>query len=91
MELLLQHCLVKYFKKINHSFEVYIPDRRSEGYGPTKKGFAALIDRGVKLIFTVDCGTMAFEAIDFAQKRNRCFGFRSSSIRIYFTKSLFDS
>ena len=61
--------LGRYFEKINHSFEIYIPDRRSEGYGPTKEGFTALIDKDVKLIFTVDCGTMAFDAIDFAQKK----------------------
>ena len=27
-----------------------------------------MIDQGVKLIFTVDCGTLSFEAISFAKK-----------------------
>ena len=51
--------LGQYFKKINQDFEIYIPDRKTEGYGPSKKGFQTLIEKNVKLIFTVDCGTMA--------------------------------
>ena len=62
--------LGRYFKKINLNFEIYIPDRKSEGYGPTVNGFQNLIDKGVNLIFTVDCGTMAFKPIEFSQKKN---------------------
>ena len=29
-----------------------------------------LIEKNVKIIFTVDCGTLSFEAIDFAKKNN---------------------
>ena len=57
-----------YFKKINQNFEIYIPDRKSEGYGPSIKSFQNLIDKKVTLIITVDCGTMSFEAIDFANQ-----------------------
>ena len=49
---------------------IYIPDRKKEGYGPSIKSFKELIDKNVKLIFTVDCGTLSFEAIDFAKKNN---------------------
>ncbi len=62
--------LGQYFKKINQDFEIYIPDRKTEGYGPSKKGFQTLIEKNVKLIFTVDCGTMAYDSVDFAQKQN---------------------
>ena len=62
--------LGNYFKKINHIFEIYIPDRKTEGYGPSEKGFKVLIDKGVKLIITVDCGTLSFKPIDFASKNN---------------------
>ena len=62
--------LGQYFKKINQNFEIYIPDRKTEGYGPSKKGFQNLIEKNIKLIFTVDCGTMAFDSVDFAQKQN---------------------
>ena len=58
--------LGKYFSQINHSYEIYIPDRKSEGYGPSKQGFQKLINKGTKLIFTVDCGTLSFEPINFA-------------------------
>ena len=61
--------LGRYFKMINLNFDIYIPDRKSEGYGPTESGFQNLIDKGVNLIFTVDCGTMAFKPIEFSQKK----------------------
>ena len=60
--------LVKYFLSINQKIHIYIPDRQTEGYGPNYIGFKNLIDKGVKIIFTVDCGTSSFEPISFAQK-----------------------
>ncbi len=62
--------LGNYFNEINQKIETYIPDRKTEGYGPSKKGFERLISAGSKLIFTVDCGTLSFETIDYSQKRN---------------------
>ena len=46
--------LCNYFKLIKNNFEIYIPDRRNEGYGPSIEGFKKLIDSNVKIIFTVD-------------------------------------
>ena len=57
-----------YFRMIGQKFEIYIPDRKSEGYGPTIQSFKKLIDKNVTLIITVDCGTMSFEAINFANE-----------------------
>jgi single-stranded-DNA-specific exonuclease len=37
----------------------YIPDRLTEGYGPTPASLAGLAEDGAKLILTVDCGTTA--------------------------------
>ena len=62
--------LGKYFSELNISYEIYIPDRRKEGYGPSIKSFEELIKKGVKIIFTVDCGTLSFKAIDYAKKNN---------------------
>ncbi len=62
--------LGRYFSELNLTYEIYIPDRRTEGYGPSIKGFKELIDNNVKIIFTVDCGTLSFEAINFAKKKN---------------------
>ncbi len=58
-----------YFDEIKNKSEVYIPDRKTEGYGPSKKGFEKLILNGSKLIFTVDCGTLSFDSIDYSQKK----------------------
>ena len=62
--------LGKYFTELKIPYEVYIPDRKKEGYGPTVKSFDELINNGVKIIFTVDCGTLSFDAIEFAKQKN---------------------
>ncbi len=62
--------LGKYLEILNINYEIYIPDRTTEGYGPSKNGFDALIKKGVKLIITVDCGTLSFEAIKHAKDKN---------------------
>ena len=62
--------LAKYFKHINQPFELLIPDRIKDGYGPTEKGFDLLIDKGSKLIISADCGTSSFDAILHAKNKN---------------------
>jgi len=62
--------LGKYFELLNIPFEIYIPDRKNEGFGPNEKAFLNFIDLGVNLIFTVDCGTLSYGPMDFAKKRN---------------------
>ena len=60
--------LARYFLSIKQKIRTYIPDRQTEGYGPNNGGFKNLINNGVKIIFTVDCGTLSFEPINLAQK-----------------------
>ena len=60
--------LGKYFTLLNISFEIYIPDRKKEGFGPNEKAFSEFINLGVNLIFTVDCGTLSFGPMNFAKK-----------------------
>ena len=62
--------LGRYFGELEIPYEIYIPDRKTEGYGPSIKGFNELIESGVKIIFTVDCGTLSFEAIEYAKNKN---------------------
>ena len=62
--------LGKYFELLNIPFEIYIPDRKNEGFGPNEKAFLNFIDLGVNLIFTVDCGTLSYGPMDFAKKKN---------------------
>ena len=56
------------------------------------KVFKELIDKKVKIIFTVDCGTLSFEAINFAKEKNVdviVLDHHQSEIKI--TKSFFNS
>ena len=62
--------LARYFLSIKQKIKTYIPDRQKEGYGPTNVGFKNLIENNAKLIFTVDCGTLSFEPISYAQGLN---------------------
>jgi len=62
--------LSRYFLSINQKIKTYIPDRKLEGYGPSISGFNNLIKKNSKLIFTVDCGTLSFEPVNYAQNKN---------------------
>jgi len=61
--------LGKFFELLHISYEIYIPDRKNEGFGPNEKGFLEFINLGVNLIFTVDCGTLSYGPMDFAKKK----------------------
>ena len=52
--------LGNYLSELNLNYEIYIPDRKKEGYGPSIESFKKLINKKVKIIFTVDCGTLSF-------------------------------
>ncbi len=61
--------LAKFFNQINQPYEIFIPDRIKNGYGPTEEAFDFLISKGSKLIITVDCGTSSHKAILHAKNR----------------------
>lgn len=42
---------------------IYIPDRMTEGYGPTPAAMKTLREEGVSLVITVDCGAAAIAAL----------------------------
>ncbi len=58
--------LKRYFDAIGAPLLVYLPDRITEGYGPSIGAFRALKDDGASLIITVDCGASAHEPIEAA-------------------------
>ena len=58
-----------YLKSIGAKFEYYIPDRISEGYGPSKKAFDNLKEKNCELILTLDCGTSSYEEINYANNK----------------------
>jgi len=45
----------------------YIPDRLTEGYGPSGAALTRLAAEGASLIVTVDCGAQAFDALAAAR------------------------
>ena len=61
--------LSKYFKQIGVDYEFYIPDRQSEGYGPSIGAFEKMFKNGCELIITLDCGTTAFDEIKFIKNK----------------------
>ena len=56
------------FRKINFkNFEVYIPQRNSEGYGLNLEAIKDFADKGVKLLVTIDLGITAIAEIAQAE------------------------
>lgn len=60
----------KYLDQLNIDHFVFIPDRQTDGYGPSVQTFENIIKKDVNLIIALDCGTTSFEAIDFAKSKN---------------------
>ncbi len=58
--------LIRLLRGLGHDARYYIPDRLLEGYGPSGEALVRLAEEGSSLIVTVDCGAMAFEALDMA-------------------------
>ncbi len=58
--------LKQYFNAIGAPLEIYLPDRMSEGYGPSIDAFLTLKQQGANVIVTVDCGAAAHEPIEQA-------------------------
>ncbi len=52
--------LLNYFRDCGVTAKAYIPDRMTEGYGPTIPAMEKLHADGTQLVITVDCGTTAF-------------------------------
>ncbi|ROT95225.1 single-stranded-DNA-specific exonuclease RecJ [Altererythrobacter sp. FM1] len=60
--------LVRLLRMLGHEAHYYIPDRLLEGYGPSGEALVRLAEEGSSLIVTVDCGAMAFDALEQARK-----------------------
>lgn len=58
--------LIRLLRDLGLDPAAYIPDRLMEGYGPSGEALVRLKQAGADLIVTVDCGAMAFEALDMA-------------------------
>ncbi|MDF2494158.1 single-stranded-DNA-specific exonuclease RecJ [Sphingomonas sp.] len=60
--------LVLLLRQLGVEARVYIPDRMTEGYGPTVAAMTRLAQEGASLIVTVDCGAQAFDALAAAHE-----------------------
>jgi single-stranded-DNA-specific exonuclease len=55
--------LVRWFRHMGVELPIYIPDRLTEGYGPSPAAFRKIRDGGAELVVTLDCGAAAYDAI----------------------------
>ncbi|HIJ84260.1 MAG: exonuclease RecJ [Magnetococcales bacterium] len=58
--------LVRYFRCLGTNLRLYVPDRLTEGYGPSEQAMHTLASEGVNLVITVDCGITSYAAMDAA-------------------------
>ncbi|MDE1173932.1 MAG: single-stranded-DNA-specific exonuclease RecJ [Parvibaculaceae bacterium] len=56
----------RFFRALGQPLRIYIPDRIIEGYGPNAAAFEQLAGEGIRLVITVDCGTLAFAPLEAA-------------------------
>jgi single-stranded-DNA-specific exonuclease len=59
--------LLRYLRQLGRDGLLHIPDRMTEGYGPSVGAMKSLRARGATLVVTVDCGAGAHEALAFAR------------------------
>ncbi len=60
--------LIRLIRQLGRDADYYIPDRLLEGYGPSGEALVRIAHTGSSLIVTVDCGAMAYEALDMARE-----------------------
>ena len=60
--------LIRWGRAMGCEFDLYVPDRVAEGYGPSADAFFALKEKGAELVITVDCGAAAVEALEAARE-----------------------
>ncbi|MES2894720.1 MAG: single-stranded-DNA-specific exonuclease RecJ [Pseudomonadota bacterium] len=60
--------LVRWFRTLGKELPIYVPDRMTEGYGPSPAAFKRIRDSGAELVVTVDCGAAAYEALAHAEQ-----------------------
>jgi single-stranded-DNA-specific exonuclease len=62
--------LLYYLRKVNAKVSYDIPDRLTEGYGLNMDSIKRMIKYKTKLLITVDCGTLSFDEIKYANNNN---------------------
>jgi len=60
--------IVRWFRTMGKELPIYVPDRMTEGYGPSPAAFDRIRESGAELVVTVDCGAAAYDALAHAEK-----------------------
>jgi len=58
--------LLRFLRAVGHDALVYIPDRISEGYGPSQGAVKALKEQGAEVLLTLDCGVLSHDPLAHA-------------------------
>ena len=58
--------MLRFLHAVGHAARVYIPDRLTEGYGPSEKAVTSLKEQGTALLLTLDCGVMSHDPLAHA-------------------------
>ncbi len=59
--------LASYLRELSVSYQIHIPDRIFEGYGPNIEAIQMLASNGSHMLVTVDCGSTSFEPLAHAK------------------------
>lgn len=62
--------LTKMFQYVNYVNSYYLPNRYNDGYGITLEHAKEYVDKGYKLVITVDNGISAFDAINYLKEHD---------------------
>lgn len=55
-----------FLRAVGSDAAIHIPDRVSEGYGPSQQAVSTLREQGASLLVTLDCGVMAHDPLAYA-------------------------
>ena len=58
--------MLRFLKSVGHGANAYIPDRVTEGYGPSEAAVKSLKDQGAQVLLTLDCGVMSHDPLAHA-------------------------
>jgi single-stranded-DNA-specific exonuclease len=58
--------ILRFLRAVGHDAQVYIPDRVTEGYGPSEIAVTALKDQGIDVLLTLDCGVLSHDPLAHA-------------------------
>ncbi|NMD07850.1 MAG: single-stranded-DNA-specific exonuclease RecJ, partial [Phyllobacteriaceae bacterium] len=55
--------MLRFLRAVGSDAHVYLPDRVTEGYGPSAKAVQALKEEGAQVLLTLDCGVMSHDPL----------------------------